>query len=433
MNILICLNSGKHISYVSSLFQILSENHKLFINCYKDKKDKDYLQYIKNFNIKEIEFIIDTSFLSKFMRNYDEVLSLCKFLQHDDVYYSKRFSQFGSSIQKKILSKKILKKILTFCFKLKFLEFLRIIFLIFLNYNNDIINQFKNNQINHCIVTPGNHKDSVEIEYIRIAKKLNLKSSAIVRSWDVLTTKSIFRYKPDTFFCWNNFHEESLKKYHSIESNIKKSGSLFFEKWFDKRNLMKERNIDKNRIIYFGSSEKIVKHLDADIVIRFNNFLQKFNKKTGKNFDIVFRPHPANNLPIKKIISAGIKVDPEQANNLIVNDEDQITFVNNLKKCLFTIGVNTSAMIDSIILDIPTVALVVKNEKIIQFQSAHFRHIVDEGIVYQYQLLEENLESLFSKVKTDTLHYQRKNYVRNNIFIDDSKPSQLIANVLNEN
>ena len=90
-------------------------------------------------------------------------------------------------------------------------------------------------------------------------------------------------------------------------------------------------------------------------------------------------------------------------------------------------------MIDSIILDIPTVALVVKNEKIIQFQSAHFRHIVDEGIVYQYQLLEENLESLFSKVKTDTLHYQRKNYVRNNIFIDDSKPSQLIANVLNEN
>ena len=196
---------------------------------------------------------------------------------------------------------------------------------------------------------------------------------------------------------------------------------------------MKERNIDKNRIIYFGSSEKIVKHLDADIVIRFNNFLQKFNKKTGKNFDIVFRPHPANNLPIKKIISAGIKVDPEQANNLIVNNEDQITFVNNLKKCLFTIGVNTSAMIDSIILDIPTVALVVKNEKIIQFQSAHFRHIVDEGIVYQYQLLEENLESLFSKVKTDTLHYQRKNYVRNNIFIDDSKPSQLIANVLNEN
>ena len=432
MNILICLNSGKHITYISSLFDELRKKNKLFITCYKDKKDTDYIDCINNLNIEEINFIVDTKFLTKFMRNYDEIMSLYKLLQHDNSYYSTRFLNFGSSIQKKILSNNFYKIILNLLFKLKILSIFRYILLIFLTYNTDVLNQFKLNKIDHCIVTPGNHKNSLEIEYLRIAKKLNIKSSAIIRSWDVLTTKSIFRYKPDLIFCWNEFHKDSLNKLHSIKNNIHKSGSLFFEKWFNKPQSLTINNTSKDQIIYFGSSEKIVRNLDAEIVINFNKLLQNYNKKTGKKFQIIFRPHPANNLSTKKIKESGIKVDPEDINNLPVKKDDQINFINSLKKCFFTIGINTSAMVDSIILGTPTIALIVKNENIIQYQSAHFRHIVDENIIYKHNTLEEDLENLFTQIKQDPLLNIRVNYVNKNIFLDGVKPSKLISKIIND-
>ena len=431
MNILICLNSGKHIPYISPLLQQLNKKNKLFITCYKDGDYQDYIDCVNSLKINELKFIIDTSYLSKFMRNYDEILSLYKFLHYDNLYYSKRFLNYGSFIQKKILSNYFYKIILNFLFKIKILNTLRFILLFFINNNIDMVQQFQFNEINHCIITPGNHKDSAEIEYIRIAKKLNIKSSAIIRSWDVLTTKSIFRYKPDFTFCWNEFHVNSLKKFHNIKTNVIKSGSLFFEKWYDKSNISINKINDKNLIIYFGSSVKIVNDLEADIVIKFNRYLKNFNKQSGKNFEIIFRPHPANDLPIQKIINSGIKVEPLGKNNLVVKKADQINFSNIINKCFFTIGINTSALIDSVILDIPSVALITKDENIIQYQSAHFRHIVDEGIVYKYQFRDENLNNLFSIVNKDSLKSTRNIYVRNNIFINNFKPSELISKIIN--
>ena len=74
---------------------------------------------------------------------------------------------------------------------------------------------------------------------------------------------------------------------------------------------------------------------------------------------------------------------------------------------------------------------ITKDENIIQYQSAHFRHIVDEGIVYKYQFRDENLNNLFSIVNKDSLKSTRNIYVRNNIFINNFKPSELISKIIN--
>jgi len=309
--------------------------------------------------------------------------------------------------------------------KVKFLNFFLKIILLFFKKNNKIQNQLIENKINFCIAMPGNHKDSIEIEYINIANRMGIKTAAITRSWDVLTTKSLFRFKPNIVYCWNNYHKLSLNKLHGIH-RVKKTGSLFFDKWYDEYCNPKNELSIKKLILYIGSSVKIVDDLEADIVIKIYNLIKKFNEENRENFEFIFRPHPANIKPVNKLLDNNIKVKPLDGKNLPESEDDQREFINLIKSTFFTIGINTSAMLDSLILGTPTVAIQTKNKKIIQYQSSHFRHVAESNVLYFFDENSEDIGKLFKDIKSNKLGSSRIDYIENNIFLEGKSPSNLI-------
>ena len=426
MNILICLNSGNHISYIDRLLQRLSNKCNIFLVCYKYTDNYYLSECIKKNKIKRLKFIIDTSKSYKFLRKYDEIISLFTFFREDKHYYKIRFSKFGSEIQKQILNNNIFYFSFFLLDKVRVLNFFRKLFLIFLKKNKKIKDQLIQNKINYCLAMPGNHKDSLEIEYINIANKMNIETAAITRSWDVLTTKSLFRFKPNIVYCWNSYHQASLNKLHNIHK-VKQTGSMFFDKWYDEYSHPKNEKIDKKLILYIGSSSKIVDDLESDIVIKIYNLLQKYKKESKENFEFIFRPHPANIKPVKKLLDNNIKVEPIDGKNLPESEDDQKKFIKLIKSAFFTIGINTSAMIDSLILGTPTVAIQTKNKKIIQYQSSHFRHIAESDVLYFFDENSTNIEKLFKEIYLNSRNRSRINYIESNIFLDGKSPSKLIC------
>jgi hypothetical protein len=306
------------------------------------------------------------------------------------------------------------------------LNFFRKLLLIFFKKNKKIKDQLIQNKINYCLAMPGNHKDSLEIEYINIANKMNIETAAIARSWDVLTTKSLFRFKPNIVYCWNSYHQASLNKLHNIHK-VKQTGSIFFEKWHDEYSHPKNEKVDKKLILYIGSSSKIVDDLESDIVIKIYNLLQKYKKESKENFEFIFRPHPANIKPVKKLLDNNIKVEPTDGKNFPESEDDQKKFIKHIKSAFFTIGINTSAMIDSLILGTPTVAIQTKNKKIIQYQSSHFRHIAESDVLYFFDENSTNIEKLFKEIYLNSRNRSRINYIESNIFLDGKSPSKLIC------
>ena len=297
-----------HIAYYEKLLLELSKQSELTVIF--DKHWSDYwgkYEYFdkfkkKNSNIKFNWIPEINSFKKSYLSRLIELRSLISYHLRKDknIFYQNRWQRYVSKkilglIENKITNKIIINKIFALILDV----------LIKLWPNDKKIKIFlKNKNFDTLIITPGNMRYSSEILFL----KSNIKNKYVYTlSWDNLSTKGYFSIKPNKIFVWNDMHELYAKKIHGFKKeNIKKFGSLFFEKWHEKEceynNL--EGNIDikklndfkKNKkfILYLGSSKNVAK--DESFVV--NNILTTL-LRNKKDYKLVIRPHPANQIHLK--------------------------------------------------------------------------------------------------------------------------------------
>ena len=260
-----------------------------------------------------------------------------------------------------------------------------------------------------------NNQLSSEIDFIKSSKKLNKHSIIHVISWDNLTARGLYHYEPSLMFVWNNSHFEEAEKIHNMHKNtIKKIGAPFMDKWFkdfkikSRKDFINSIGLDSNKslVTYLGSSRNISKN-EKIIVENLYHDLKK------KDIQLIVRPHGANSIQFKNL-NSNIRLIPSNG-ELPDSIESKSLMMETLKYSDFTVGINTTAMIDSVILGTPCISIVKDEFKHNQSSTIHFRKVQKEEIFINVSDENEIVKriTLFSEKEKFIITNKMDNFVSN--------------------
>ncbi|MBI2011720.1 CDP-glycerol glycerophosphotransferase family protein [Candidatus Daviesbacteria bacterium] len=246
---------------------------------------------------------------------------------------------------------------------------------------------------------------SADLEYLRAAKKLGIPTVIPVFSWDNLTTKGLIHIKPDKLLVWNKVQSLEAQTVHNIKKeDIEITGSPFFDSWFQysrslssKLKFCKKLGLNPNYpiITYLGSSVDTAGD-ERWLITKIREALDK--NKSLKNTQIIVRPHPHNSSFYQNFTLPNLVVYPKRG-TLPDEKKARQLFYDCLMFSLAVVGVNTSGMIDAMILNRPTIAMITKQYSKTQDQAEHFQQLIthkaiafikspDELVAYLALLLE---------------------------------------------
>lgn len=238
------------------------------------------------------------------------------------------------------------------------------------------------------VASPCNMRWSNEIEYVRAAARLDIPSVIPVLSWDNLTTKGLLHVTPTRLLAWNERQAEEAVRLHAIPPEaISVTGSPFFDKWFEASRQPSPRDefcdragLDPERpiVLYLGSSENI----DPDETPCVERLLAALKASGGplRSAQILVRAHPANGKVHERLESRDIRVWPRR-HGLFETDEILQNFLDSLHHAVGAVGINTSGMLDAVLNDVATFAIVNVENAQKQMLTPHFRYLVDGEVV----------------------------------------------------
>jgi len=420
MKVLFSIRNKEIYNYHESVIESLSRNgHKIHLVFSENKNrnnkiftiDPNPIERIKNLENVTFEFLNPRrNFIQKFNFNFREIINYLnyynepyqKYNQHS--FYQKRWEKPLPIIFRFILTKLKIGKISIFRKILRLLSSLFELISGFPKTHIKIISDFSPDII---IGTPCNLRFSEEIDFIKYGKNKNIHTIISVLSWDNLTTKGVFAITPDEFFAWNQTHKDELMEFHNIDSEIITiCGSPFFDKWFEDKfesfndaefeKLFNIKN-DQSYLLYLGSSKNLGKY-DESIVDELLSKIININNKKNKKLVLLIKPHSTNNDFLGKYVN-----DPYIRiwNSNFDWVKEQSLFRYTLRNAKLSIGLNTTAMIDSVINDCQVISIIhnkLKNEP--THLAIHFKTIIDSEI---YELINS----------LDDFEFQIDNLIRN--------------------
>jgi hypothetical protein len=252
------------------------------------------------------------------------------------------------------------------------------------------------------VVTPMNQRFSEEVEYVKAAKALNIPTIMPVLSWDNLTTKGLLHVIPDLTLVWNEEHRKEAVSIHNVPAEKALIiGSPFFDKWFEAEGLLEDRGTFCRRtgldpakpfFVYLGSSAKIARD-ETWLVQNIYNGLKTHSKTSVQNLSMLVRPHPANAKRYNKLEGDQLVVWPKDG-ALPEARDSQRDFHNALRHCEFTIGINTSGMIDAIIHGKPCLTVMTDQYRLTQEKAVHFRQLLHAEVLDVNHSTQEVMDSI---------------------------------------
>ncbi len=272
------------------------------------------------------------------------------------------------------------------------------------------------------LASPANMRYAQEVEYLKAARRLRIPSAIMVLSWDNPSTKGLFHIRPDLLLAWNRTHVEETERYHGTPPSLALlSGAPFFDKWFDTPLAIEQRGAfcravgfpeDRPYVLYLGSSANIAR--DETWLVR--ELLQALDESSSlRRTSILARPHPANAnhfVALAKEAGPRIVVWPP-AGALPESSDMQADFCNSVRHAVGVVGVNTSAMLDSLILDKPCVAIITDRYQDTQLRAQHFRHLLQSGVLLVANNATESVRQLERLAAgEDELREHRQRFVR---------------------
>ncbi len=239
------------------------------------------------------------------------------------------------------------------------------------------------------VASPINMRFSEEVEYLKAAKALGVPTVVPVLSWDNLTTKGLFHVIPDITLAWNRTQAGEAETIHGVPARqIVITGSPFFDKWFEPCRSAGEREaycrkvgLDPARpyVVYLGSSRNIATD-ESWLVRELVGHLRRSTHPAIRSVDVLVRPHPANARVYEPLVEEGIPVWP-RAGALPDSDERVQDFYDTLRFSLGTVGLNTTGMIDAVIVDRPVISVLPDRYKATQEEASHFQHLLQADVV----------------------------------------------------
>ena len=382
-----------HFSYYESIIRALVEHGHtvtiIFDKQWSAKQPDDALKRTLHDceGLEQSWLIRRTGWLRSFVFCMRELRSVMGYLSRpaQSVFYLNRWLSYLPPVLNRLLKKEIVRKILRTSQACTFIATIERL----VPPDRTIMQHVQELRPDVLIASPVNMRFSEELEYIKAAKKQKIPTAIPVLSWDNLTTKGLYHVLPDLVMVWNHGHaEEAINVHGATPDSIVCIGSPFFDKWFGAEFLSMSRIAFCERvglnpavpfIAYLGSSRNIaqdetwlVKDIAKTLRSQENNLLSEMQ--------ILVRPHPANAHIYDQLDIPGVIVWP-RGGQLPESEASQLEFYNTVKHSVSAVGINTSGMVDAVIIGKPVISVITKQYRATQIQAEHFQQLLNADVL----------------------------------------------------
>jgi hypothetical protein len=257
------------------------------------------------------------------------------------------------------------------------------------------------------LLTPLLYFRSNQVDHVRGARRLGIKSIVGIGSWDHLTTKGLLHDVPDRVLVWNEAQKEEAVTLHDVPAErVVVTGSQAYDHWFattpstTREAFCAQAGLDPGRqlLLYLCSSSFIAPY-EVGFVRRWAAAIRASNDARLRDAALLVRPHPQNAEQWRDVDLGAefgqAAVWPKQGVNPI-GGAARNDYFDSMYHAEAVIGVNTSGMIESGIIGRPVYAVQVADFAATQDGTLHFQHLknVDGGLLHLSSTLEEHVAQL---------------------------------------
>ena len=255
------------------------------------------------------------------------------------------------------------------------------------------------------LVTPLIELGSQQVDYVKAARRLGVRSALCVASWDNLTSKGLIRVPPDHVVVWNEAQKQEATALHGVPPDrVVVTGAQLFDPWFTAAPSRSREEFcamvglapARPFVLYVGSSIFIAPD-EVPFVERWLAALRGAADPAVAGLAALVRPHPANarqwrTFEPRDVADASlwppIGTDPTHA-------DFRRDYFDSLFHSAAVVGVNTSAQIEAAIVGRPVFTIRTPEFAHAQAGTLHFRHLVGgAGVVREAVSLDEHVGQL---------------------------------------
>lgn len=256
------------------------------------------------------------------------------------------------------------------------------------------------------LVTPLVELGSQQVDYVKAARQLGIRSALCVASWDNLTSKGLIRVLPDHVLVWNETQTREAVELHGVgPGQVVVTGAHLFDRWFDARPSRSREEfcrlvgLDPGRpfVLYVGSSVFIAPE-EVPFAERWLAALRASGDPAVARLGVLIRPHPANARQWRAFDAAvfdNVALWPPIGTDPNAPDFRRDYF-DSLYHSIGVVGINTSAQIEAGIVGRPVFTVRAREFAHAQEGTLHFQYLVGErgGLVQAAATLEEHVTQL---------------------------------------
>ena len=263
------------------------------------------------------------------------------------------------------------------------------------------------------LVTPLIELGSQQVDYVKCARRLGVRSALCVASWDNLTSKGLIRINPDHVVVWNEAQKAEAVTLHGVAPDrVVVTGAQLFDHWFagkpgrSREAFCRTIGLDPERpfITYVGSSIFIAPE-EVPFVERWIREIRSHADPRIAQAGILLRPHPANSRQWRTL-------DTCEYQNVVIwppigsgpaDPQFRGDYFDSLHHCAAVVGINTSAQLEAGILRRPVFTIHSPEFAHAQEGTLHFRHLVQPGtaLVQEARSLDQHVDQLAPVLRGD--------------------------------
>lgn len=254
---------------------------------------------------------------------------------------------------------------------------------------------------------------SADVEYIKAASSLGIPTVFPIISWDYLATKGILPPYLDELLVWNEAQLKEAKEHHHFpNARMHVTGAPYFDDWFTVRNPSMTRKEfclfhglreQDPIVVYLGSSKNMAKD-ETGIVRELRHALDVSSDSRMCNTQIIVRPHPANIKIYKSLELRDVVVIPKKGSLPDTTASFQLFYDTLFHAVAAIVGVNTTAVIESIVAGKPCIAVLTEEYRKTQRDTIHFQQLLDADALEQARSCADVPSLLISLLDGKDMH-----------------------------
>ena len=230
---------------------------------------------------------------------------------------------------------------------------------------------------------------SDQVDYVKAARRLGIRSALPVLSWDNLTNKGLIRLQPQKVFVWNEAQKTEAVTMHGTDpADITVTGAMVYDQWFARRpSTTREEFCTRvgldpaNVILLYLCSSPFIAPDEVNFIEQWIAAIRRAPDSRVRGAGLLIRPHPENLQPWLRFGESrleNVAVWPKGGVSP-VDADSRNDFFDSMYHAAGAVGINTSAQIECGIVGRPVFTIRTPDYHRTQEGTLHFRHLTTEG------------------------------------------------------